>query len=73
MSIIKHGDSVEQPVLRAQRCVRRLPARMRSHLGLGPMAREMKGSCLMAFSCSRLRSSACTHTDECGQVGVEGS
>lgn len=35
------------------------PARMRSHLGLGPMAREMKGSCLIAFSCSRFRSSAC--------------
>lgn len=32
---------------------------MRSHLGLGPMAREMKGSCLIAFSCSRFRSSAC--------------
>lgn len=28
------------------------------------MAREMKGSCLMALSCSRLRSSACNAGDE---------
>ena len=51
------------------------PARMRSHLGLGPMAREMKGSCLIAFSCSRLRSSACSaaaawrHRHTVGRVG----